>query len=119
MSRLLSVWLVLVLCAGCAETRRKATTTREIHFYQGRPDGLVAIETWRDIEKGGGWFLMTDPTVQSISATHTNQAALGGGSLFQAGPMDVKVDPQTGAIISAGGTAVGNVIGAAMKSAVK
>jgi len=63
--------------------------------------------------------VLTDPAVQQMTALHTNQAALGGGSLFSAATAAVTVDTNTAAIVGASGTAVGNVIGAAAKSAVK
>ena len=84
--------------------------------------GIVVHEGqygWRDKEAGGGLFLLTDPAVQQMTALHTNQAALGGGSLFSAATAAVTVDTNTAAIVGASGTAVGNVIGAAAKSAVK
>lgn len=109
----------LLILSGCAYPHRSALTTHEVRTYCGRADGLVAVETWRDSEHGGGWFVLTDPNVQALTATHTNQAALGGGSVFSAGPMGVTVDPQAGAIIGATGSAVGNIIGAAIKTAAK
>ncbi len=53
-----------------------------VEFFQGRDDGLVAREVWRDTEGGGGFFLFADPTVQNMAAFHTNQSALGGGLSF-------------------------------------
>lgn len=114
-----SLVLIPLLLTGCAYPHRTALTTHELRRYQGRPDGLIALETWRDSERGGGVFFCTDPKVQSFAASHTNQTALGGGSVLNTGPMELTVDPQTGAIIGATGTAVGNVIGAAIKTAIK
>ena len=111
--------LTLLALAGCASPHRSGISTHERRCYQGRADGLVSSETWTDKEHGGGWFLLTDPQVAVLTAVHTNQTALGGGSSFSGGPMSLTVDPQTGAIIGATGTAVGNVIGAAVKTAVK
>ena len=54
-----------------------------------------------------------------MSALHTNQAALGGGSSFTAGGLTVLVDTNSDKIIGVIGTAAGNLIGAAAKSAVK
>ena len=105
--------------AGCASPHRAAVTTHEIYRYQGRCDGLIAYEAWKDSERGGGWFLFTDPDVQSINAIHTNQTALGGGSVLNSGGMKLTLDPQTGAVIGATGTAVGNIVGAAIKTAIK
>lgn len=110
---------MLLLCAGCACPSRMALTTRTVDHYTNRPDGLILRETWLDKEKGGGLFLFTDPNVQGMSAVHTNQAALGGGSSFVAGSLTLVVDTNTAAIIGAGGTALGNVIGASVKAAAK
>jgi hypothetical protein len=80
---------------------------------------LIQREEWMDTEGGGGCFFLATADVQSLVAIHTNQPSLGGGSYFDTGPASVKVDPQTGTIIEATGSAVGNVIGAALKTAVK
>jgi hypothetical protein len=87
--------------------------------YAGRADGLVHREIWRDKEGGGGFFLFADPNVQGMVALHTNQSALGGGSSFTAGSLTLVVDTNTAAIITSGGTAIGNIIGASVKAAVK
>ena len=115
---LLSAFLILSL-PGCACPHRKALTTQSIEWFEGRTDGLVAREAWRDQEGGGGFFLFADPTVQAMTATHTNQYALGGGSAFAAGSLAVVVDTNLVPAIAATGTAAGNVIGAAVKTAVK
>jgi hypothetical protein len=114
-----SVFSILAFSSGCACPHRKALASHTIEAFLGRPDGLIARETWRDQEGGGGFFLFTDPTVQSMAATHTNQRSLGGGSVFSTGPMNVLVDSNLAPAITASGTAVGNVIGAAAKAAVK
>ena len=108
-----------LIFSGCASPHRVAQTTHVIETFRNRQDGLVAREEWRDSERGGGVFLFTDPNVQAMTATHTNQAALGGGSAFVAGPMTIVLDTNTAAVVGAGGVAVGNVIGAAVKAAVK
>jgi hypothetical protein len=105
--------------SSCACPHRKAESSRVIETFAGRPDGLIQRETWRDVEKGGGQFLFADPNVQSMVAIHTNQNALGGGSVFSAGSLTITIDTNTAAIVGAGGTAIGNIIGAAAKSAVK
>ena len=114
-----SAFLTLTLAAGCACPHRRAESVHLIELFDGRPDGLVARETWRDHESGGGCFLFTDPTVQAMTAIHTNQQALGGGSVFTIGPAAIVVDSNTAPIIGAAGTAAGNIIGAAAKTAVK
>jgi hypothetical protein len=71
------------------------------------------------METGGGIFVFADPNVQAMAALHTNQTALGGGSVFSAGSMSSLVDSNLVPTLNATGTAVGNVIGAAAKTAVK
>ena len=107
------------LLSGCASPHRSAVATHVQEQFTGRPDGLILRETWADKESGGGLFLFADPNVQSMFASHTNQTALGGGSLFTAGSLTLVVDTNTASIIAAGGTALGNVIGASVKAAVK
>lgn len=119
MRAFIAIATTLLLVAGCAHPHRAAVTTREIWVYEGRPDHLVRVEKWTDSEKGGGTFFLADSQVAALTAIHTNQTDLGGGSSLMAGPMSVQVDPQTGAIISATGAAAGNIIGAALKTAVK
>jgi hypothetical protein len=106
------------LCS-CACPRRQAETSRLLENFAGRPDGLVWRETWRDREQGGGFFAFTDPAAGQLFAAHTNQYALGGGSVFSAGTVTITVDTNTAPIVGAAGTAVGNIIGAAAKTAVK
>jgi hypothetical protein len=120
--------LLVCLACGCAAPRRAAVTKHimpkhVIREYSGRRDGLVreeivSGEKFIDKEGGGGIFLLTDPAVQGLVATHTNQPALGGSSMFMTGTAAITVDPQTTAIIGAVGTAAGNIIGAAAKTAV-
>lgn len=80
---------------------------------------LARKETWADNERGGGEFFFTDPGAGELIAIHTNQAALGGGSVFSAGNVTITVDTNTASILGAAGTATGNIIGAAAKSSVK
>jgi len=114
-----SLQILVLLASGCACPHRTAQSSHIVESFAGRSDGLVRREIWRDTEKGGGQFLFTDPAVQSMCATHTNQSALGGGSVFSAGTVTITVDTNTAPIIGATGTALGNIIGAAAKSAVK
>jgi hypothetical protein len=93
--------------------------SHELRCYEGRVDGLVREERWKDAAGLRAFYLFTDPSAQNIVAWHTNQAALGGCSHFSAGSVTIKVDTNTAAIIGAGGTAAGNIIGAAAKTAVK
>ena len=115
-----SAFLILTLF-GCACPHRKALTTHTVEVFDptARPDALIAREEWRDQEGGGGFFLFADPNVQAMTANHTNQCALGGGSAFAAGSFTILVDSNLVPAIAATGTAAGNIIGAAAKSAVK
>jgi hypothetical protein len=108
-----------LLLSGCACPHRQALASHTVEVFLGRPDGLIAREEWRDREGGWGLFLFTDPSVQSMTATHTNQRSLGGGSVFTAGPMNILVDSNLVPAIAASGTAAGNIIGAAAKSTLK
>ncbi len=108
-----------LLLTACACPHRKAVSLHEIEDYSGRTDGLVRRESWSDSEQGGGEFLFTDPSAAQLFASHTNQTALGGGSVFSAGSVSSTVDSNTAPIIGAAGTAAGNIIGAAVKSSVK
>jgi hypothetical protein len=114
----LSALSVVLLCS-CANPRRTALATHVQERFTSRADGLIERDTWRDKESGGGIFLFADPNVQGMAALHTNQTALGGGSSFIAGSLTLVVDTNTAAIIGAGGTALGNIIGASVKSAIK
>jgi hypothetical protein len=80
---------------------------------------MIAREEWRDKDSGGSMFLFTDPASQGMCIWHTNQPALGGGSKMMLAPFSVTVDSNLVPAITAGGTAVGNIIGAAAKSALK
>jgi hypothetical protein len=114
-----SLILTSLIALGCSCPHRRALTVNTMEWFAGRPDGLIARETRRDTEGGGGIFLLSDPSTQSMLALHTNQSGLGGGSVFSAGAVSITVDTNTAPILSAVGTAVGNVIGAAAKSAAR
>lgn len=105
--------------AGCATPHRVNETTHTIKKYAGRSDGLIAVEEWRDYHKSGANLFFVDPNSQGFCDKYTNQPALGGNGWFMAAPFSAVVDPNTGAIIGAGGTAIGNVVGAAVKTAIK
>ena len=107
------------LFPSCACPHRRGESLRVVETFADRPDGLLQRETWRDSEQGGGEFFFTDPAAGQLFASHTNQSALGGGSVFSAGTVTISVDSNTAPIIGATGTAVGNIIGAAAKASVK
>lgn len=124
------ILLASLLC-GCAAPRRTSLTRHDMptHIIReyapgSRRDGLVRLEIVKgerfiDRAGGGGVFLLTDPSVTGLLDVHTNQPALGGSSMFLTGTATIGVDPQASGIIGAVGTAAGNVIGAALKTAVK
>jgi len=107
------------ILSSCACPHRKAESSHLVETFAGRSDGLLHRETWRDAEQGGGEFFFADPAAGQLFAAHTNQNALGGGSVFSAGTVTITVDTNTAPIVGATGTAVGNIIGAAAKSSLK
>ena len=118
---LAALWLcalALLLC-GCAIVPHGPVVSHTISRYADRQDGLVWREQWQDTDFTRGFYLFTDPSVLSLSASHTNQTALGGSSRITAGSFTIVVDSNIVPAITAGGTAVGNIVGAAVKSAVK
>lgn len=111
-----------VLCAiasGCATPHRSTETRHTLETFSGRADGLAARETWLDRDSGGAMFFFTDPTSAGLCVRHTNQPALGGSTWMMMAPFSVSVDSNLVPAITASGTAIGNVIGAAAKTAVK
>lgn len=112
-------FILLITLTGCAFPHRSGYTVDEVRSYAGRADGLIRVEIRKDREGGGGLFFLSTSDVQWMSVTHTNQDGLGGGSTVTIGPFHNATDPQTGQIIQDLGSAVGNVVGAAVKTAVK
>ena len=74
-------------------------------------------ETWSDTSAGGGTFVFTDPAASQLEFDHTNQSALGGGRVTKAGTITSTITTNAVSAITAGGSAVGNVIGAAASAA--
>ena len=109
--------LLLLGCfTGCTIAPHGSRATHDVWTYANGQ--LVRHDRWTDRSAGGGMLLLMDPKAQSVNLSHTNSVLQTGGMLI-IGDGSVTVDPQTGAIISAAGTAVGNVIGAAAKTAAK
>ena len=75
--------------SSCACPHRKAEASHVVESFAGRVDGLILRETWRDAEQGGGEFVFTDPAAGQLFAAHTNQSALGGGSVFSTGTVTI------------------------------
>jgi hypothetical protein len=112
---------IAILClvlTGCAVVPRGPITSHSVERFQGRSDGLVAREIWKDAAFTRGIYVFTDPKLTTVTAWQTNQTALGGCSHFQCGELSIIVDSNLVPAITATGTAVGNVVGAAAKTAV-
>lgn len=116
-------FLGLALLCGCETGRRTNATLHEVRRWElvtnstGRIQRyLVFRETWRDASSVRFCGLLTDPAIAGWTDQQTNQAALGGGYRISFGTATSKIDS---AAIQATGTAVGNVVGAAIKTAVK
>ncbi len=110
----------LALCGGgCFMAPPGPTVSHEVKTYDPQTGHLVRVERWKDKSGLRALYVLMDPSGQNVNAWHTNQAALGGCSHFSAGSAGVVVDTNSAAIIGESGTAVGNVIGAAAKTAVK
>lgn len=119
--------ILLLCCAlaltGCETGHRANETLHSVERWEIRTNStghvrryLVFRERWRDQGSVRFTGLFTDPTMQGWSDTVTNQTALGGGFRISFGAASSKTDS---AGIGAAGTAVGNVVGAALKTAVK
>jgi hypothetical protein len=115
----LSVLFVVIPLPGCAIAPRGPVVERMTEIYTNRADGLVSRVILKDSAFTRGFYFFTDPAVQTINASHTNIAELGGSSQFTAGSFTILVDSNLVPVIAAAGTAAGNVVGAAVKTAVK
>lgn len=109
----------VVLLSSCSTPHRKTETLHIFESFTNRADGLVSREEWRDTDSGGAMFLFVDPSSQGMCIKHTNQPALGGSTWMMMAPFSMVVDSNLVPAIAAGGTAVGNIVGAAVKTAVK
>lgn len=95
--------------AGCATSHKKEVLRHEFWTYSDAGQ-VTRHEVWSENHHGGGTAFFSDPTASQIVSVHTNQTALGGASVFTVGNLQATVNSNTAAIISSGGTAVGNVI---------
>lgn len=118
-----TILLLALALTGCETGHRSNSTLHSVEKWSlttnsaGRVKRfLVFRERW--IDRSGVRFtgLLTDPAVQGWSDASTNQTALGGGWRISFGGASSKTDS---AGIMAAGSAVGNVVGAAVKTAVK
>jgi hypothetical protein len=115
----LFVLFVVSFVSGCAIVPRGPIVSRSHEEFRGRADGLISRDVWRDDAFSRGVYFFSDPSLQMICAWHTNQTALGGGSRFMAGTFGITVDTNLTPAIAAGGTAVGNIVGATVKTIAK
>ena len=91
-----------------------APTNAAYGFWSKGPITFVASkEEWRDSSKGGGTFVLTDPKASQVSSVALNQSAIGGSHNFGVGDVSSTISSNAVATISAGGTAIGNIISAA------
>ncbi len=100
--------------AGCATSHKKEYLVHEFWTYSDAGQ-VTRHEVWSENHHGGGTALLADPVATQIASFHTDQAGLGGASAFTVGNVQSTVSSNAAAIISAGGTAVGNVIQGAVK----
>jgi hypothetical protein len=95
--------------AGCATSHKKESLAHEIWTYSDSGQ-VTRHEVWSENHHGGGTAMLSDPVATQIASYHTNQAGLGGASAFTVGNVQATVSTNAAAVLSAGGTAVGNVI---------
>src|ERR1039458_3019449 len=100
--------------AACATSHKKELLVHEFWTYSDAGQ-VTRHEVWSENHHGGGTALLADPGATQIASYHTNQAALGGASVFTVGNLQSTVSSNAAAIISSGGTAVGNVVEAIKK----
>ena len=94
---------------GCATSHKKELLAHEVWTYSDSGK-VTRHEVWTENHHGGGTALMADPVATQIASYHTNQTALGGASTFTVGNVQATVSTNAAALISSGGTALGNVI---------
>lgn len=111
----LAIVLAVLALGGCTVAPHGSKATHKVCTYQGRPDGLVMVEYWTDRSAGGGMLFFADPTLNNVTIVHTNSALHTGGAV-SIGSATVIMDPNTANVIGAAGTAVGNIVGAALRS---
>lgn len=112
-------WLCALCASGCAIVPRGPKVSHTVEFFTNRADGLIGREVWRSDSISRGLYFFDDPSGASLCFWQSNPPALGGGSRFMAGNIGITVDSNLVPAITATGTAVGNVVGAAVKTAVK
>lgn len=92
--------------------------TNQPGFFAGlvnRPRRFLAYrEEWLDSSAGGGTFVLTDPEATALAFARTNQSGLGGSRSVTVGSLKSTITTNAIGAIGAGGTAMGNVINAAV-----
>ena len=109
-----NVIVTVLTLAGCATSHKKECLAHEIWTYSDAGK-MTRHEVWSENHHGGGTAMLSDPVATQIASFHTNQSGLGGASAFTVGNVQSTVSSNAAAIISSGGTAVGNVIEAIKK----
>ena len=88
------------------------------NLFAPKPHRFLAYkETWGDESSGGGTFVLTDPSASALDFAHTNQIALGGGRATHIGTLTAAPGTNDVALVNAVGTAAGNIVGQALKTA--
>jgi hypothetical protein len=104
---------VASLAPACVTSHKKEYITHESWTYSST-GAVTGHEVWSENHHGGGVALLADPAATQIASQHTNQSALGGSSTFILGNIQAHVSSNAPAVITAGGTAVGNAISGAI-----
>jgi hypothetical protein len=104
----------VLAAAGCATSHKKECLVHEVWTYTDAGK-VTRHEVWSENHHGGGTALLADPVATQIASYHINQSGLGGASTFTVGNIQSTINTNAAAIISSGGTALGNVISAAKK----
>ena len=106
--------ILAVLLFGCAGIHRVSGPSYSV---ETRADGSV-IETWSYFDNGRGWEFMERGSLTNFSVMNSNLLGFGGLSVFGAGAVAIDISSNASGVISATGTAAGNVVGAAVKTSV-
>jgi len=102
------VTATLLVITGCARWHETS-----ISEHSGSPN--AGHEEWRDENHFAMTSFLTDSKAQEIKIAHTNQAALGGGSLFVIQGAEIATSSNAPAVISSTGTLLGNAVNSAVK----
>jgi hypothetical protein len=67
--------------------------------------------SWQDTTKGGAFTVLADPKASEITSSVNNQNDLGGSHTFNVGDVSWQTSSNAAQVITAGGSAVGSVVG--------